>query len=96
MEKLNELIDFYEMTGDEPELLVMLIELRRHRQDNWKQLAEAAVAKLAELAKQEPVGWMTDVEVDELHRGIADEAYIYRRADATSTIPLFTRPSQND
>lgn len=42
MEKLNEVIDFYEMTGDEPELLVWLLELRRHRLDNWKQRAEAA------------------------------------------------------
>lgn len=55
MDKLNELIDFYEMTEDEPELLVMLLELRRHRQDKWKQRAEAAEAKLAELEKQEPV-----------------------------------------
>lgn len=45
MDKLNELIDFYEMTEDEPELLVMLLELRRHRQENWKQRAEAAWAE---------------------------------------------------
>lgn len=47
MEKLNDLIDFYEMIGDEPELLVMLLELRRHRTDNWRQRAEVAEAKLA-------------------------------------------------
>lgn len=50
-------------------------------------------AKLAELERQEPVGWMTEVEVDELHRGVAEEAYIYKSADAASTIPLFTRPA---
>lgn len=54
---------------------------------------EVAESKLAELEKQEPVGWMTDVEVDELHSGVAEEAYIYAHADATSTIPLFTRPA---
>lgn len=48
-------------------------------------------AQIAELAAQEPVGWMTDVEIDELHRGIADEAYIYRYVDSTSIIPLYTR-----
>lgn len=46
MDKLNELIDFHEMTEGDPELLVMLLELRRHRQDNWKQRAEAAEAAL--------------------------------------------------
>lgn len=55
MEKLNVLIDFYEMVGDDPELLVMLLELRRHRLENWKQRAEAAEAKLAELEKQEAI-----------------------------------------
>lgn len=58
-----------------------------------EQRTEAAEAALAELQKQEPVGWMTDVEVDELHSGVAEEAYIYAHADATSTIPLFTRPA---
>lgn len=48
MEKLNELIEFYEMVGTEPQLLVWLLELRRHRESNWKQRAEAAEAKLAE------------------------------------------------
>lgn len=48
MEKLNELIEFYEMTGADAELLVLLLELRRHRTDNWKQRAEAAEAELAE------------------------------------------------
>lgn len=41
---------------------------------------------------QEPVGWMTDVEVDELHRGVAEEAYIYRLPDSASTIPLYAAP----
>ncbi len=54
---------------------------------------EAAEEKLVELGRQEPVGWMTDVEIDELHRGIADEAYIYRHLDTSSTNPLFTRPA---
>jgi len=52
-----------------------------------------AEAQLAELDKQMPIGWMTDVEVDELHSGVAEEAYIYAHADATSTIPLFKRPA---
>lgn len=55
--------------------------------------ANKAEEKLADLEKQGPVGWMTDVEVDELHSGVAEEAYIYAHADATSTIPLFTRPA---
>jgi len=42
--------------------------------------------------EQEPVGWMTEVEVDELHRGLAEEAYIYRIADCASTIPLYSTP----
>lgn len=50
-------------------------------------------AQLEELDKQMPIGWMTDVEVDELHSGVAEEAYIYAHADATSTIPLFKRPA---
>jgi hypothetical protein len=52
MEKLNERIEFLEMTEDDPELLVMLLELRRHRLDNWKQRAEAAEAKEGQLVKQ--------------------------------------------
>ncbi len=62
------------------------------QQQQQQQRAEAAEANLAELKKQEPVGWMTNVEVDELHRGIAEEAYIYKSADAASTIPLYARP----
>lgn len=52
MKELNEHIEFLEMTEDEPQLLCWLLELRRHREDNWKQRAEAAEAKLAELEKQ--------------------------------------------
>jgi len=69
MEKLNEVIDFYEMTGDEPELLVMLLELRRHRLDNWKQRAEAAEAHATE-------GWRVAHEVgaecDQLNARLAE------------------------
>lgn len=54
MEKLNAHIEFLEMTEDDPQLLVWLLELRRHRENNWQQRAEAAEAKLAELEKQEP------------------------------------------
>ncbi|MDF2040858.1 MULTISPECIES: hypothetical protein [unclassified Pantoea] len=55
MEELNEHIQFLEMTEDGPQLLVWLLELRRHREDNWKQRAEAAEAKLAELEKQKRI-----------------------------------------
>lgn len=50
MDKLNEHIEFLEMTESDPQLLVWLLELRRHRQDqdNWKQRAESAEANLAE------------------------------------------------
>ena len=51
-------------------------------------LAEITLAALT----AEPVGWMTEVEVDELHRGIAEEAYIYRSADSASTLPLYAAP----
>lgn len=44
MDKLSEHIEFLEMTESDPQLLVMLLELRRHRQDNWKPRAEAADA----------------------------------------------------
>lgn len=43
-------------------------------------------------AGKEPVGWMTDIEIDELHLGIAEEAYIYRNSDITSTTPLYAVP----
>lgn len=46
MENLNELIDFYEMAETDPQLLVWLLELRRHRENNWQQRAETAEAKL--------------------------------------------------
>lgn len=58
MDKLDEDIEFYEMTEADPELLVMLLELRRHRQDNWKQRAEEAEAQLAELANQKAAGFV--------------------------------------
>ena len=46
MEKLNEHIEFLEMTEDDPQLLVWLLELRRNRENKWQQRAEAAEAKL--------------------------------------------------
>ncbi len=55
MEKLNEAIEFYEMSGTDAQILLWLLELRRHRENNWQQRAEAAEAKLAELV---PPGWM--------------------------------------
>lgn len=51
MDKLNDHIEFLEMTESEPQLLIWLLELRRHRQDNWKQRAEEAEAKLVENEK---------------------------------------------
>ena len=60
MDKLNEHIEFLEMTESDPQLLVWLLELRRHRQDqdNWKQRAEAAEAlnKHLELAVRKAEG----------------------------------------
>lgn len=62
---------------------------------SYCQLMERCIALEAEVAelrgrKAVLVGWMIDVEIDELHCGIANEAYIYRFRDATSTVPLYT------
>ncbi len=57
--------------------------------DKEKAIFEIALTALT----AQPVGWMTDVEVDELQRGLAEEAYIYRSADSTSIIPLYTTPA---
>ena len=56
------------------------------------EVVRAMARQLLASMEQEPVGWMTDVEVDELHRGLAEEAYIYRIADCASTIPLYAAP----
>lgn len=49
MKELNEHIEFLEMTESDPQLLVWLLELRRHRQDDWKQRAEAAEERASNL-----------------------------------------------
>lgn len=88
MEKLNEIIDFYEMTGDEPELLVMLLELRRHRLGKWQQRAEAAEARLAELAQQKPIGWLNDAY---LGRGVID-GEVGQDDFGPGYIPIYSHP----
>lgn len=52
MDKLNEHIEFLEMTEGDPELLVMLLELRRHRQDNWKQSAEEMAMECSRINRE--------------------------------------------
>lgn len=49
MEKLNEQIEFLEMTEEDPQLLVWLLELRRHRENNWQQRAETGEAEVQRL-----------------------------------------------
>ncbi|MDQ1214548.1 hypothetical protein [Pantoea anthophila] len=97
MEKLNELIDFYEMDGTDPQLLVWLLELRRHRENNWQQRAEAAEAKLAEMEKQEPVAWHIYQWRDSpkgwdwyLTKSFSSQPKI---GDGWKSVPLFTRPA---
>lgn len=88
MEKLNEHIEFLEMTEDEPQLLCWLLELRRHREDNWKQRAEAAEAKLIpngwQLVPVEPTPEMLDSPVHEMlpmvhHDSMRERARMIRR-----------------
>lgn len=80
MEKLNEHIEFLEMTESEPQLLVWLLELRRHRENNWQQRGEAAEALNThlELAVRKAEG------VSESLR---------RRAEDAENKLLFTRPA---
>lgn len=95
MEKLNEHIEFLEMTEDDPQLLVWLLELRRHRENNWQQRAEAAMARLAELEKQKPVGTVSIAMDWNTHRNIAT---VNMRPDLVlaemkNGDELFTRPA---
>lgn len=88
MNKLNELIDFYEMTEADPELLVMLLELRRHRQDNWKQRAEAAEAQ------QEPAAFRLDPKEGPSYLSFrCGEDLKESGFDFADCVPLFTRPA---
>lgn len=82
MEKLNEHIEFLEMAETDPQLLVWLLELRRHRENNWQQRAETAEAKLAELEKQPPVGEAVNIGgaiMVEWERCISDGSQLFTR-----------------
>lgn len=84
---LNERIDFLEMAGDDPELLVMLLELRRHRADGWKQHAKAAEAKLAEMKEQKADFHVRPVQTEH------GRAWVECGADYERGRHFFTRPA---
>lgn len=80
MKDLNEHIEFLEMTEDEPQLLCWLLELRRHREDNWKQRAEAA----------ESLNTHLELAVRKAE-GVSES--LRRRAEDAENKLLFTRPA---
>lgn len=69
MKDLNEHIKFLEMVEDDPQLLCWLLELRRHRENNWQQRAEAAEARANNLND----GWLNAInERDEARAKLAE------------------------
>ena len=58
-----------------------------HEMLDWKERAEAAEAKMAELEKQEPIAWMFEDELPENYP--YDELYEYSKVDVVRMFPVF-------